>query len=305
MMFVEVYAAGPEGEAAVERVMDAFEGFGIAQFNQIPHAKGMPPQMVRAILGGLQKVVEKRLYSDEPSQLPKLAEQIADWGLSYPAPPGPLEAPRRRGRKARPFEERQAVAHPPERVLRAMAAIVAEKGYTATTVAEVVERAGTSQRVFYGHFENKEEALLAALDSGSAQMLGTVLPAFRRAKTWEESVRAAYEAMFAFGIEEPEYTRLGAVEMYSVGKRALKTRDSVMEGLEALLVPGYERAPDTPPIAAEAIGGAIYALIYHQVKQKGPESMPELVPMATYMTLAPFVGAEEAYERATDQHEKW
>jgi hypothetical protein len=78
-----------------------------------------------------------------------------------------------------------------------------------------------------------------------------------------------------------------------------------MEGLEALLVPGYERAPDTPPIAAEAIGGAIYALIYHQVKQKGPESMPELVPMATYMTLAPFVGAEEAYERATDQHEKW
>jgi hypothetical protein len=33
--------------------------------------------------------------------------------------------------------------------------------------------------------------------------------------------------------------------------------------------------------------------------------MPELVPMATYMTLAPFVGTEEAYERATDQHEKW
>jgi AcrR family transcriptional regulator len=305
MCFIEVYAAGPEGVAEIERVLDVFEQFGVGQFNQIPGRKGMPSQMVRAILGGLQKVVHKRLYSDEAGQLPRLAEDIATWGLSYPPPPGPLEAPRRRGRKARPFAERQAIAHPPERVLRALAAIVSEKGYRAATVAEVVERAGTSQRVFYGHFENKEEAFLAALDSGSAQMLGLVLPAFRRANSWQESVRAAYEAMFSFGIEEPEYTQLGAVEMYTVGRRALQTRDTVMEGLEALLVPGYELAPDTPPIAAEAIGGAIYALIHDQVKRNGPESLPDLAPTATYMTLAPFIGAEEAYERAIEESDKW
>jgi AcrR family transcriptional regulator len=305
MIFVEVYAAGPEGEAEVERVLDTFEKFGASQFNQIAGRKGMPPQMVRALLGGFQKVIQKRLYSDEADQLPRLAEDIASWGLSYPPPPGPLEAPRRRGRKPKTFAERQAVAHPPERVLRALAATVADKGYKATTVAEVVDRAGTSQRVFYGHFRNKEDAFLAALDSGSAQMLGTVLPAFRRADSWEQSVRAAYEAMFAFGIEEPEYTKMGAVEMYTVGTRALQTRDGVMEGLEALLVPGYEIKPDTPPIAAEAIGGAIYALIHDQVKRNGPESLPELAPMATYMTLAPFLGAEEAYERATEESEKW
>jgi AcrR family transcriptional regulator len=269
MIFIEVYAAGPEGEAAVERVLDTFERFGVSQLNQIPGREGMPPQMVRAMLGGFQKVIEKRLYSEEADQLPRIAEDIANWGLSYPPPPGPLEAPRRRGRKPRTFAERQAVAHPPERVLRALAATVAEKGYKATTVAEVVDRAGTSHRVFYGHFANKEEA------------------------------------MFAFGIEEPEYTQLGAVEMYTVGKRALETRDTVMEGLEALLVPGYELSPDTPPIAAEAIGGAIYALIHDQVKRKGPESMPELAPMATYMTLAPFVGADEAYERAIEESDKW
>ena len=305
MCFIEIYAAGKEGEAAVERATDTFERFAISQFNEIPSSKGMPPQMVRAMIGGLQKVIHKRLYSDEADQLPRLAEDISTWALSYPAPPGPLEAPKRRGRKARPFAERQAIAHPPERVLRALAAIVSEKGYQGTRVAEVVERAGTSQRVFYGHFENKEEAFLAALDSGSAQMLGLVLPAFRRANSWQESVRAAYEAMFSFGIEEPEYTRLGAVEMYTVGRRALQTRDTVMEGLEALLVPGYELAPDTPPIAAEAIGGAVYALIYDQVKNNGAESLPELAPLATYMTLAPFIGADEAYERAIEESDKW
>jgi hypothetical protein len=41
------------------------------------------------------------------------------------------------------------------------------------------------------------------------------------------------------------------------------------------------------------------------VKRNGPESMPELAPMATYMTLAPFIGAEEAYERAIEESDKW
>jgi hypothetical protein len=107
--------------------------------------------------------------------------------------------------------------------------------------------------------------------------------------------------MFAFGVDEPEYTRLGAVEMSAVGTRALRTRDTIMEGLEALLARGYELVPATPPIAAEAIGGAIYALINDQVRANGPNSLPDLVPMATYMTLAPFLGAEEAYERATEE----
>ena len=111
--------------------------------------------------------------------------------------------------------------------------------------------------------------------------------------------------MFSFGIEEPEYTTLGAIEMYTVGRRALQTRDNVMEGLEALLAPGYELAPDIPAIAAEAIGGAIYTLIHDQVKEKGPESLPELAPMATYMTLTPFVGPNEAYERAIEESDKW
>jgi AcrR family transcriptional regulator len=298
MAFVEIYAAGPEGVAVVEQTLDTFEKYVAGLFEQIPEREEMPTQMIRAMIGGLQKVIHKRLYRDEEQDLVELAPQIWKWWLSYPPPPGPLRAPRRRMQKPRPFAERQAVANPAERVLRALAAIVAEKGYPATTVAEIVERAATSQRTFYEHFANKEEALIAALDSGSAQMLGTTLPAFRRAQDWQHAVRSAYEAMFAFGVEEPEYSRLGAVEMYAAGKRALQTRDTIMEGLEALLGPGYELAPDAPPIAAEAIGGAIYALVYDQVKAKGPETLPELVPMATYMTLAPFIGAKEAYELA-------
>ena len=61
-----------------------------------------------------------------------------------------------------------------------------------------------------------------------------------------------------------------------------------------LLGHGYELNPEASPIAAEAIGGAIYALTYDQVLKDGPESLPEIAPLATYIALTPFLGPEQA-----------
>jgi hypothetical protein len=140
--------------------------------------------------------------------------------------------------------------------------------------------------------------MVAALDSGSSQMLAAALPAFRRGGSWQRAVHDTQEAMLHFAAEEPEYGRLGAVEMYGAGTRALEQREMVTEGMEGLLMPGYEIAPGVPPIAAEAIGGALYALLYDFVKEKGPGRLLELVPTFVYVTLAPFLGAEDAYEAA-------
>lgn len=130
-------------------------------------------------------------------------------------------------------------------------------------------------------------------------MLASALPAFRRAKDWAEAVQGTQEAMFLYGIGEPEYARLGAVEMYAAGKRALEQRERVTEQFEELLAPGYEQAPGIPEITSEAIGGALYALFYDHVKEKGPERLAELVPWAVYVTLTPFLGGEQAYAVAT------
>jgi AcrR family transcriptional regulator len=254
---------------------------------------------VRALIGGVQKVIHKRLYQGKPEELADLAPQLWEWLLLYPPPPGPLRGPRRRALHPLPFEERQDASNPPERLLRALAAVVAEKGYPETTITEIIERAGMSYRAFYERFDNKEDAIVAALDVGSLQMLAAALPAFRRAKDWAHAVQGTQEAMFLYGVQEPEYARLGAVEMYSAGKRALEQRERVTEGMEALLATGYEIAPDVPPITGEAIGGALYALFYDHVKQKGPERLAELVPWTVYVTLVPFLGEQEAHAVAT------
>jgi AcrR family transcriptional regulator len=298
MCVVEVYAAGPEGAALIDRSMDQATALAARLLEQVPEREGLPLELVRALVGGIQKVIHKRLYRGQEEKLLELVPQLWEWLFSYPVPPGPLKATRRRVVKAVPFAERQAQSNPPERVLRALAAVVAEKGYPDTTVAEIVERAATSQRTFYEHFANKEDAIVAALDSGSAHMLAAALPAFRRAPDWPHAVHDTQEAMFCFGAEEPEYARLGGVEMYAAGKRALDQREVVTEGMEGLLAPGYELKPETPPIAAEAIGGALYSLLYDHVNRKGPETLPDLVPTLVYVTLAPFLGGEEAYEVA-------
>jgi len=291
MCLVEIYAAGPEAVEAVDRTMDVFGKFTEQTLAQMPGRDGMPREIVRGIIGGLRKTIHTRLYRGEEAELTELAPQMWEWGLSYLPPPARLRKPRRRAENGGPRPQGYDQA---ERLLRAVAATVAELGYPATTVGEIAARAQMSLSTFYAHFDSKEEAMLAAVDSGSAQMLATTLPAFRRGHDWPHAVRSAFGAMFAFGAAEPEFTQLGTVEVYAAGKRALEQRDRVMEGLEALLAPGYERFPGAPPIAAEAIGGAIYSLIYDQVKARGPESLPQIAPLATYMTLAPFVGAHEA-----------
>jgi AcrR family transcriptional regulator len=295
MCFVETFAAGPRAVEEIDRAATALQDFALASLDQMPGRERMPPEVVAAVIGGLRKVIHTRLYRGEERELLELAPRLSQWALSYPAPPQALRRPRNRppakGNRLEGYDQA-------ERILRAVAAVVAEKGYPAMTVGDIAARASISLSTFYANFSDKEEAMLAAVDSGSAQMLATTLPAFRRAPDWAHAVRGAFGSMFAFCAAEPEYTTLGAIDVYAAGRRAMEQRDRVMEGMEALLVPGYERNPDASPIAGEAIGGAIYSMIYDQIKRGGAESMQEIAPLATYITLTPFVGVEEACEVA-------
>lgn len=292
MCLVEVYAAGPRAVEEIDRTTDRIQGFVSAAFEQVPERRDMPAEIVRAMVGGLRKVIHTRLYRGDEEELIELTSPMWNWVTSYPPPPQSLRRPR--GRPPAGNGGPPGGYDPADRILRALASVVAEKGYPAMTIGDIAARASISLSTFYANFADKEEAMLAAVDSGSSQMLATTLPAFRRAPDWPHAVRGAFGAMFAFCAAEPEYTTLGAVDVYAAGRRALEQRDEVMTTMEALLVPGFERNPDASPVAAEAIGGAIYSMIYDQVKRGGAESMQEIAPLATYVTLAPFIGAEEA-----------
>ena len=52
-----------------------------------------------------------------------------------------------------------------ERLFAAMAATVAEKGYAATTVADLLDLSGVSRSSYYDHFSDKQDCFLAAVEA--------------------------------------------------------------------------------------------------------------------------------------------
>jgi AcrR family transcriptional regulator len=299
MTVVEIYAAGPAATERSDRAAAAFERLVRQSLDQSPTRAHMPAPIVRGIVGGIRKVIHTRLRRGEEGQLPSLVPALSEWATSYRTPPTSIRRPR--ARPALDGNPRFVVSSPVERIYAAVATSVALTGYSRLTVADIIANASTSLTTFYTHFRNKEEAFLAAYDAGGAQSFAAALPAYQRAPDWPHAVRAGLAALLAYLAAEPAWAQLSIVEVLAAGPLAMERRDSALSLFEGLLGPGYELAPDVHPVVAEAIGGAIYALMYEQIRDRGAHRLPELLPAAVIIALAPFVGTEAACKIANER----
>jgi AcrR family transcriptional regulator len=284
--FVELHAAGEAGEAVGERAFEAMVG-AVEDLA----GDGGDPELLRALVGGIRKLVHTRLCRGEEADLVDLAPQLWQWVRSVSPPPRPLDRPRRqRSAGGVGFEGYT----PAERIARAVASVVAGKGYQEMTTDDIAAEAAISLSTFYAHFKDKRDAMLAALEMSGAQITALATPAARRAATWEEGVRALYEAICAYFAAEPAMARLTLVGVYAAGPRACARRDRVIDLLTAMLAPGLGENPAAPPVSAEAIGATVYGLMRDRVRHEGTENLGAVVPIATYLTLVSFIGPERA-----------
>jgi len=291
LAFLETYAAGPEAIALIENAASGFEWLARQMLEQSPERAGMPAEMITAHIGAQQEIARTRLRRGEEAELPGLMDEIWELLLSYRPPPEPL---RLTGRAPR-FGAETIDAHDhAERALRAFAVVASEEGYVNTTVEAVLKRAQMSATTFYANFAGKEDATLAAIDSACSQIMAAVLPAFRRAPDWPHGVRAGFGALCNFLASRPAMAQLIAVEVYAAGSTAVERRSETLQPLEKFIGEGFERGPGAPVLATEAIAGATFTLVYKRLRDSGPASLPTLAPLLTYITLSPFIGAEEA-----------
>jgi AcrR family transcriptional regulator len=295
--FVELHAAGEAGEALGDRGAEALairvEALGGGQ----PGGHDLGPALVRTLIAGLRKLIHTRLVRHEEAELGRLAPELWRWLESVKPPPGALAVPRRQRSGAVPFEGYT----PGERIARAVAAAIAEKGYGATSTDDIAARASISLTTFYAHFADKHDAVLGALEMSGAQVMALAVPAARRAPGWEQGVRALYESICAYFAAEPAMAQLATVGVYGAGRQALARRDRVIDSLAAMLGRGFAENPDAPAVSAEAIAATVYALMREQVRKEGPETLSAIVPLATYITLVPFVGARRALAVANSE----
>ena len=286
---VEIHVAGPKATERLNRAVEAVDRAVARAFEESPEHKGMSPELVHALVGGVRKAVHTRLRRGEQEQLTDVVPELLDWALGYRTPPLPLKRPRRRPRRGPAADSKDV----PERLAGGVIATVARRGYLAATIAEMTRDAEASLTTFYHHFDGKEEAFLAAIDSAREQTLAATRPACEQASSPRYGVRDGIDALFGFLAAEPDVAKVGFVEAYAAGPRALARGERGIEALSSLLGQGCERNGGSA-VATEAIGGAIHALVHTEIRERRVERMRELTPTATYVALAPFVGPRDA-----------
>lgn len=182
-------------------------------------------------------------------------------------------------------------------MLAAVVEVVSHVGYSSMTVSDVITQAGVSRRTFYEHFSNKEDVFLAAYDHVVDLVLADVSAAYEQGETWIDRVRLGLEAFVSRLAQQPALAHVCVVEVLAAGPRALARRSSAMDRFRRFMTPGYDETPaaaGAPSVAADAVIGGIYEVIYSHVLRGDTARLPALAPDLLHGMLVPFVGFEDA-----------
>ncbi|MHB1537028.1 MAG: TetR/AcrR family transcriptional regulator [Solirubrobacteraceae bacterium] len=140
------------------------------------------------------------------------------------------------------------------------------------SVLEITTRAGVSRKTFYELFQERGDCLLAAVECSVARLGEAVLPAYRAQRGWARQMRAGLQALLAFFDEHPAHASLCMKAAFDDDPRLLDYRAQVSARFAAALDIGRGSASAAiSPITAEAIVGAVLAMLHDRLVRGTPE----------------------------------
>ena len=149
------------------------------------------------------------------------------------------------------------------RLLDGLADSITERGYRATTVADVVRHAKTSKRTFYDEFASKEEAFVELLRANNEDLVAHITAAVAPETPPPDQIDAAVGAYVEHIESRPAITLSWIREAPALGDLARPLNRLAMQQLTDMLVaistsPGFRRAglePISRPLALILLGG--------------------------------------------------
>ena len=149
------------------------------------------------------------------------------------------------------------------RLLDGLATSIGERGYRASTVADIVRHARTSKRTFYDQFASKEQCFLELLGANVEKLAECIAAAVDPDADWHRQIRQAVEAYVGYIESRPAITLSWIRELPSLGDVARPGQRRGLQLLSNLLIdlsssPGFRRAklpPLTAPLAVILVGG--------------------------------------------------
>ena len=184
------------------------------------------------------------------------------------------------------------------RLLGAMLEVVADQGYQATRVSDVIARAGVSGKTFYEQFADREECFLAAYDYAFNHLLSDTAEAYEDSgRPWPERVHRGVGALLRHLAERPAEAKVCIVEVLAAGPKAIARRDAAIRNFTYFIDAGRsETETELPGFTAMAIIGGLNEILYSNIVQGTTAELPRLTPDFVYLITLPFLGVERAVE---------
>jgi AcrR family transcriptional regulator len=169
-----------------------------------------------------------------------------------------------------------------------MAEVMAEKGYVATSVADVLQRSKVSRQSFYQLFDSKLDCFMAAFDTAGDLLFQRLLemvgadehgvPGPEVAGDPLQRFELAFTAYLeALAIELP-YTRLFLVEVYAAGPAAIQRRSELQAAITIAFADLMGVADDTGRFTCQMIVAATSTLVTKPVAESDLDALRAIGP---------------------------
>lgn len=163
-----------------------------------------------------------------------MAKQHPTHASPRPLPRGPHDLTREQVRESQR-----------ERLFMGMIESVAENGYAATSVADIVARSGVSRATFYELFNDKDTCFRATYERAAAQLAAALRATVRSNAQADKAGSAATSlaqidrllmAYLTTLATQPAFARAFLVEVYAAGPEAIRQRQASLEAFIDVVV---------------------------------------------------------------------
>jgi AcrR family transcriptional regulator len=308
VLLQEAGSLGADGPARRHQVVDALQ-------RRLGEATSVPIAAVATatVAAGTVAVVEQRLRTGKQRSLRSAAADLAAWAAGYDLAPAGAHAPANsnptnNGTTARPglmtlpqgihrlprtFVDR----HQRARILEAIRELTAEHGYEDLTLTQLTARARISNRTFYEHFTDLQDAFLITFQEAFTDLFARAYYSAAARESWSAAVAAGIAALTEAMSDSPAAARFVLHDARSAGRTIGDAADEALGAFASLLTRGRSgaRVPDVVPYAIVA---GITSVAGDRVVNGHAEQLDELTPLLCYLALAPFIGDGPAREAA-------
>lgn len=158
-----------------------------------------------------------------------------------------------------------------------MAHAVATRGYSRTSVAEVIKLAGVSRTTFYEHFDNKQDCFVAAHETMIYRMVKNIRSAYQTGGNWDTALTAVFGALARDVVADPFATRIVILGAADAGPGPLRLAQRARAVCERILRESLTHSPrgsDISPVLTRGILGGVQGVICRRLLDDRVTELP-------------------------------